>query len=165
MKLTVIRYYAFTFANQLVELYASDVTCAYILVQTIFSSCIYLAEIAVLVLIFGLLFQSLQQPGTGSGSRNHHGWLVAHYVFCGFLLIVYIVVFGLKVRLLYDEVYDGDYRIYYFQGRPVWSIIDVFYDALYALAALEIFIGAIMVFIHYRKHQLKSNVSILLSSH
>lgn len=80
------------------------VTAAYVLVNLIFTSFEYLTEVVLLAVVFSLLFQLLQKPG--SGHSQYRGVLLAHYAVCVVLLLLYLAIFGLAIRRLHDNVFN-----------------------------------------------------------
>jgi len=152
----LVRYHAFTFAYDLAKHYQNEVTYAYLLVTEIFIDFYYPASICLLATIFGLLFQIFQRPQTGPQRHRRILWL--HYAFCGLLFVIYITIFGLEVRGLYTEVFDGESIIYFVRDIPVQDVVNVVFDALYAGASFEIFVASIIIFSTRTNNQAKSNV-------
>ena len=72
--------------------------------------------------------------------------------------MIYITIFGLEVRGLYTEVFDGESIIYFVRDIPVQDVVNVVFDALYAGASFEIFVASIIIFSTRTNNQAKSNV-------
>jgi len=137
-----------------------EVTAAYILVQIIFGDFGYLADVILLAVVFGLLFQLLQRPGTGY--FRYRGILYAHYAFCGVLFVLYLAIFGISVRGLYDAVFNGESSVSTVNGRPVQYVLDVTYDVLYACASFEVLVISISILLKHRAHGTNNNVRAYL---
>lgn len=133
-----------------------EVTAAYILVQVIFGDLGYLADIVLLAVVFGLLFELLQR--SGSGYRRYGGILYAHYAFCGVLFVLYLAIFGVTVRVLYSEIFYGESSVATVNGRPVQYVLDVTYDVFYACASLEILVISTLIVFKHRKYRTNNNV-------
>lgn len=121
-----------------------EVTAAYVLVQVIFGDLRYLADVVLLAVVFGLLFELLQR--SGSGYPQYGGILYAHYAFCAVLIMLYLAIFGVTVRVLYSAVLYGESSVPNVNDRPVQYVLDVTYDAFYACASLEILVISTLIF-------------------
>lgn len=133
------------------------VTAAYILVNLIFTSFEYLTEVVLLAVVFSLLFQLLQKPG--SGHSQYRGILFAHYAFCVVLLVLYLAIFGLSVRELHDSVFNEISSNYIVNGRPVEYSIKLAWDVLFALASLEVLVISVMIVFKHRNYRTNNKVS------
>lgn len=159
MTRVILRNYAFDFAYLLVVTQYDEVTAAYLLVQTIFGNLKYLADVVLLVIIYGIISQLLQQPKTGYS--RHRGFLYAHYALCFVLFALYIAMFGVEVRVLYNSVFNSDFAESSVDGRPIQSVLTAAYDALYAFASLEVLAISIGILVNHRIHGTNHTVSIL----
>ncbi|KAL6714056.1 hypothetical protein ACLMJK_008550 [Lecanora helva] len=150
--------YAFTFANQLVKEHGSVITYSYLLAVVIFVNLVYLAEIALLAIIFTVLFRLYQQPD--ARSQKHKMLLYLHYAYCCILFVFYLTIFGLEVRVLSNQV-NGHPQQIMIHGRLASRVFDVIYCVFYAAASFEIFIGSITALTKYRQYSGNRSIALL----
>lgn len=150
------RYQIFTFVYLLLIQYQVTVTAAFLLVETIFDEFEYPASVLLLATIFGLLFQVLQQPGVGY--PRYRGLLWANYGLCAVLFVLYLALFALRVHAIDQQVLDDESSTYFVNGYPVESVLDVTFDGLFAIAALEVLVGSIYILVTHRKYRTSNTV-------
>ena len=123
-------------------LYESEVVVAnvYYLIETILLSSIYIADILLLSAIFGLLHYCFLKPdGPDNAKRGLKGAVYwAHLAFCGVLGALYITNLGLGINDVVSSIGPSGSYLSYADGIPIRYKVQVAFDALYFVAAVEV---------------------------
>lgn len=136
-------FYAFSFANDIVTIVLNEVVVSYVMVKLLFGSVGYPAAILLLATILALLFRLLQHRTANLETLGRfdtkmlgsNRGLLANYVFCGFLGLLYIIRMALHIAYITEVVLQSsrvDHSI------PVAQIIDLSFSILYFLASIEV---------------------------